>query len=208
MVLFGGWTWLFVGKAQSTTRDLYGDDMSAEIWGVIVGGLFVIMAALILVMVRVVWRRKERRDSRQDMQRSRGAQTPREGGYFWGGEGGIERPRPNEAVGGWIACSGWVRGVKPGMHLWLAVGIGRLMWPKEAEEGEVVVDEENRWQASVSEGDRPGRFSLALMVADSEGDETVRQWLETGRRTDHYPGLGDVRGARCIARVDGLRLVE
>jgi len=61
------------------------------------------------------------------------------------------------------------------------------------------------WISEVYEGGSPpnGEFTLSLYSVSDSGYEKVATWLEHGRRTGDYPGLGPVRGA---ARLHSVKL--
>lgn len=88
---------------------------------------------------------------------------------------------------------------------WLAVETGGLIWPKEAS---VLPDEVGRWSAVIREEGSPDMFSVSIWAVSPQGDRRIRDWLDRGRRTDDYPGLSSLPGARRIAQVNGLRLAE
>jgi hypothetical protein len=115
----------------------------------------------------------------------------------------IDEPRPNQTVGRTINCIGSAIRIQPSMHLWLAVEANGFIWPKE---GEVFVDKENQWRATIFEDGAAKRFSVALLVTGPEGDKVIREWLEDGRRKGEYVEMKGIGGAERIARVDGLRL--
>jgi hypothetical protein len=115
----------------------------------------------------------------------------------------IDEPLPNQIVKRTINCSGSATGIQPGMHLWLAVEANGFIWPKE---GEVVLDKENQWRATIFEDGATKRFAVALLVTGPEGDKTIREWLEDGRCKGEYVEMKGIGGAERIARVDGLRL--
>ena len=88
-------------------------------------------------------------------------------------------------------------------HLWLAVEVGGLIWPKEPE----VKIEDTRWIGQVYEGGSPpqGKFILALYEVNAEGHHKIMEWLNSGHRVGHYPGLPAIAGGKRVAAVD-LRL--
>ena len=115
----------------------------------------------------------------------------------------FDEPRPAQSVGRTILCSGSAIAIPPGMHLWLAVEAGIYIWPKE---GEVHVDKEQRWSATIFEDGAVKKFAVALLIADAEADKTIREWLEEGRSKGEYAEMRGIGGTQRIARIDGLRL--
>jgi hypothetical protein len=130
--------------------------------------------------------------------------TTEEENYSQTLRGLILEPRPNQTVKRTINCSGSAVGIRPGMHLWLAVESNGFMWPKEAV---LQVDRDHQWQATIFEDGASKRFSIALLVADPKGDAAIRDWLEAGKRNNGtYAEIRAFSGTVRIARVDGLRL--
>ena len=117
--------------------------------------------------------------------------------------GHFNEPKPNEAVGRTIRCSGIVTGLQPGLNLWLAVEVGDLVWPKE---NKVLPDEATKWDVPIFEDGVTQQFAVSLFVADTSADRRIKEWLEAGRRSGKYSELRGIPGARRLARVDGLRL--
>ena len=115
----------------------------------------------------------------------------------------IDAPSPNQIVVRTIPCSGSATGIQPDMHLWLAVEANGFIWPKE---GEVYMDEEGRWSATIFEAGAAKEFSVALLIANSEANKVIRTWLEKGRRNGEYALMKRISGTERLARADGLRL--
>lgn len=92
----------------------------------------------------------------------------------------------------------------PDNHLWLAVEVGGLVWPKEPE---VKVDKNGRWMGEVYEGGSPpqGKFVLALYEVDMQGHQKIIEWMKNGHQHGYYQGLHTLAGGRKVAAVD-LRL--
>jgi hypothetical protein len=118
-------------------------------------------------------------------------------------KGTIEDPRSGQVVGPTFQCSGAVSGMDPTLSLWLVVEVGNLKWPKE---NKAVVDQENRWSATIFEDGAVNEFSVALFLGDSSVDKRILKWLERGRHTGTYSELKGIPGARRLDRVDRLRL--
>jgi len=115
----------------------------------------------------------------------------------------IDAPSPNQLVVRTISCNGSATGIQPDMHLWLAVETNGFIWPKE---GEVCVDKEDRWSATIFEDGAAKEFSVALLIANSEANKVIRAWLEKGRRKGEYALMRRISGTERLARADGLRL--
>lgn len=120
-------------------------------------------------------------------------------------KGTIDDPTPEQPVRPTFQCSGVVTGMDSTLSLWLAVEAGGLVWPKE---NKVVVDQDNRWSATVFEDGAANEFAVGLYLGDSAVDSWISKWLERGRRTGSYSELKGIPGARRLDRVDGLRLEQ
>ena len=118
-------------------------------------------------------------------------------------KGSIDDPTRGQLVRPTFECSGAVTGMDSTLSLWLAVEAGGRVWPKE---NKVVVDQNNRWSATVFEDGAVNEFAVGLYLGDAAVDTWILKWLERGRRTGSYPELKGMRGARRLDRVDGLRL--
>ena len=118
-------------------------------------------------------------------------------------QGGIDQPKPGQAMERTCQCSGWASSVGPDMHLWLAVELGGLVWPKE---GEIHPDSNNRWNGVIFEDGANDEFSLALYVANEDGHRRIRDWFEIGKRSGQYAEMRGIAGVQRIARIDRLRL--
>jgi hypothetical protein len=117
--------------------------------------------------------------------------------------GSFSEPQPNDAVSRTIQCSGVVTGLQPGLHLWLAVETGGLVWPKESK---VLPDKADKWRTTIFEDGATEQFAVSLFVADASADRRIKRWLEAGRSSGKYSELRGIPRARRLARVDGLRL--
>jgi hypothetical protein len=116
--------------------------------------------------------------------------------------GRINRPRDRGSVPRRFRVEGAIDNLPAGKQLLLVVEIGGLMWPK----GQAPVDG-GSWVSEVYEGGWPpnGRFTLSLFLISDQGYDEVATWLEHGKRTGGYPGLGRIREATRLHSVK-LRL--
>ncbi len=110
-------------------------------------------------------------------------------------KGRINYPRNRDSIPRLFRAEGTIDRLPAGQHLLLVVQVGGLMWPK----GEVQVDHTS-WASEVYEGGTPpnGNFTLALYQVSAEGYGEIAAWLEHGKSTGHYPGLGRIK--------DGVKL--
>jgi len=109
--------------------------------------------------------------------------------------GRIDQPRNRDLVSRRFRAEGIIDSLPVGQHLLLVVEVGGLMWPK----GKVRVNDTS-WTSEVHEGGTPpdGDFALSLYLVSSMGYGEIAAWLEHGRLTGHYPGLGQIK--------DGIKL--
>jgi hypothetical protein len=70
------------------------------------------------------------------------------------------------------------------MHLWLAVEANGFLWPKE---GEVFVDKEDRWSATIFEDGAAKEFSVTLLIANSEANKVFEHGWKKGAVTENMP---------------------
>jgi hypothetical protein len=108
--------------------------------------------------------------------------------------GQILSPESGQRVPRAFRVEGTLSDIPADHHIWLAVQIGNLLWPKEPE----VPSQDYHWSQRIVEGGDPpgGRFSLALLMADSHGHRIIKEWIEDGRFTGDWPGLIDIPGAK------------
>jgi hypothetical protein len=110
-------------------------------------------------------------------------------------QGRIHYPRNRDSVPRLFRAEGTIDSLPEGQHLLLVVQVGGLMWPK----GKVQVNNTS-WTLKVYEGGTPpnGNFALSLYLVSDKGYDEIATWLEHGKRTGDYPGLGQIK--------DGVRL--
>jgi len=116
--------------------------------------------------------------------------------------GEMSKPHASQVVDDVISCSGWAEGVGSNLHLWLAVEIKGVIWPKE---GEIFVDDDGSWGKAIHEDGATDSFSLSLFVANKKANKRIRAWLDECDETGNYSGLRRLPGLRRVARVDDLR---
>lgn len=109
--------------------------------------------------------------------------------------GRIRFPANGSAVPRLFRAEGTVENLPASKQLLLAVEVAGLMWPKAQ-----VQTIDGAWSAEVHEDGAPpdGRSALSLYMTSTEGYGEVAAWLERGRLTGDYPGLGRSR--------DGIKL--
>jgi len=114
--------------------------------------------------------------------------------------GAILSPTSGASVPRAFTVEGTLAGIPADRHVWLAVRIGDLMWPKEPE----VSAGAGPWRRQVVEGGSPpdGRFSLVLLMVDTVGQSEIQAWFQHGKQTGDYPGLAHVTGSVELAARD------
>lgn len=112
--------------------------------------------------------------------------------------GSIQSPPEGARVARVFTVQGTVAG-EP-RHLWLAVRIGDLYWPKEPE----LVATNGKWTGEVREGGNPpnGRFEVVLLDVPQATSAAFAEWLRRGHLARSYPGIpaADVTGAKILDR--------
>lgn len=89
-------------------------------------------------------------------------------------------------------------------HVWLAVQVGNLLYPKEPEIGSSA----DHFSQQIVEGGNPsgGRLSVILLRVDPEGEAAIKRWLSALRQGEEPPGLVSISGAQVLDAVANLRL--
>ena len=119
--------------------------------------------------------------------------------------GGISVPSDNALVPRCFRVKGTIERLPPDFHLWLAVEIGNLAWPKEPE----MTITGTSWSGNVCPEVPPsnGAWSLSLYMVNSEGHQEIRRWLKDGQRTGDYPGRPEITGGQRLHQIP-LRLQQ
>jgi len=100
-------------------------------------------------------------------------------------KGKIESPLNKAKVERFFSVKGTIKGQY--RHLWLAVRIGDLYWPKEPK----LNPNSNRWTSTVNEGGTPpdGKFDLVLLDVSEETNNYFNEWLTQGHQSRSFPGI-------------------
>jgi hypothetical protein len=107
-------------------------------------------------------------------------------------------PKSGEQVTQEFTVEGSLAAIPSGHHVWVAVQIGDLLWPKTE-----VPAQTQHWTCPIHEGGAPGEsFSLALLMVDATANDQILGWLDNGQRTGNYPGISTVRGG---VQLDAVR---
>ncbi|MHB9074222.1 MAG: hypothetical protein ACYC6G_11935 [Desulfobaccales bacterium] len=98
----------------------------------------------------------------------------------------IESPLSGDQVKRHFSVQGTVTAGRT-RNLWLIERVGQQHWPKEPK----LIVREGRWEGEVFEGGRPpaGRLEILLVDVPDNLSQKFEEWLQTGHRTGHYPGI-------------------
>lgn len=114
--------------------------------------------------------------------------------------GRIASPTTSQRVARAFTADGTLAGIPRDKHVWLAVQIGNLVFPKEPE---IPAADQHFAQQVVEAGSPPdGRFSLVLLMVDADGQRTIQEWLRRVRGGEDAPGLASIPGS---VRLDVVR---
>lgn len=118
-------------------------------------------------------------------------------------KGQIVSPESQQRVPRVFPVEGTLSDIPRDRHIWMAVEIGNLLWPKEPE----IPSQDQYWSQQIAEYGNPpgGRFSLVLLMVDNQGNKMIEDWLSRGRVIGDYPGLEYIPGIT-LHVVPGLAL--
>lgn len=114
--------------------------------------------------------------------------------------GQIISPESGQEVTSNIKVQGKLSGVPEGKHVWIAVKVGDLLWPKEPE----INPGDRVWDVTIFEPSAGRSFALVLLLVDENGNKQIYNWLERGRRFGDYPGFSRVPGSTQLDIVSDL----
>lgn len=117
--------------------------------------------------------------------------------------GSIESPVEGSRVAREFAVSGALSHIPGDEHVWIAVQVGNILYPKEPE-----IASADHFSEQIVEGGNPpgGRFSVVLLRVEPEGQSTIESWLSALRRDEDPPGMRTIPGAQVLDAVTNLRL--
>ena len=122
--------------------------------------------------------------------------------------GEIISPAADEWVTSPFSVSGTLENIPGDRHVWLAVQVDNLYWPKKK------INSQNRkWLVTLDEGGPSGKpFAIALLMAGRAGNARIEKWLRAGETAPggpSFPGLElqKIPGS-AILDVVAVRLVE
>lgn len=118
--------------------------------------------------------------------------------------GEILIPQNGERVARSFTVEGTLSDIPDDRHVWVAVQIGNLLFPKEPE----IPSADKHWSQDVVEGGNPaeGEFSVVLLTVDDNGHRVIEEWLGRGREGEGSPGLSTIPGSSKLDVVSGLVL--
>lgn len=117
--------------------------------------------------------------------------------------GSIESPVEGSRVAREFAVSGALSHIREDEHVWIAVQVGNVLYPKEPE-----VAPADHFSEQIVEGGSPpgGWFSVVLLRVEPEGQSTIENWLSALRRDERPPGMRTIPGAQVLDAATNLRL--
>jgi TIR domain len=115
-------------------------------------------------------------------------------------QGKIILPHDGGLVPRLFRTSGTIEKLPPNFHVYLAIGIGPLIWPKDSS----IVIEDNFWSSEVLEAGLKGEFSLSLDAVNNECHQEIVAWLESGMRTGYYPAFRELSGGIILHKINLL----
>jgi len=115
--------------------------------------------------------------------------------------GQILSPESGHGLASTFTVEGTLSAIPGDHHVWIAVQIGNLLFPKEPE----IPPQDEHWVQKVVEAGQPGtRFSLVLLMVDASGQRVIEDWLARGRTGGGYAGFANVSGSVRLDAVTGL----
>jgi hypothetical protein len=119
-----------------------------------------------------------------------------------GPRGHISSPTAGQRISREFAVQGTLGDIPRDQHVWVAVQVKNLLFPKEPE----IPAGDSEWVQHVVEGGAPpgGRISLVLLRVDGLGQQTIQRWLVQVRRGRGAPGLATIPGSVRLDVVDDL----
>jgi hypothetical protein len=117
-----------------------------------------------------------------------------------GAAGDIVSPTKSQDVPNAFSVEGTLSAIPPDHHVWVAVQIGNLLFPKEPE----IPSQDRRFSQEVVEDEvRAGsRFDLALLMVDSEDHREIVAWLMSGRRAEGESDAEESNGYQGLKNED------
>jgi hypothetical protein len=121
--------------------------------------------------------------------------------------GQIDKPKNGQSLQKTFECSGHINNYKEGsgLHIWLAVEVDNLMWPKERQ---LEVKPDGKWSAQVYQDSPPTTktdFSLSLIAVTDDANNHIKDWLERGKKEGNYKGMR-MEGLFRLYRTENLHL--
>jgi hypothetical protein len=120
-------------------------------------------------------------------------------------QGTISSPADGATVTRAFTAEGTLEDIPEDRHVWLAVEVEGLLFPKEPE-----VSVEPHWlEQSVESGDPPGgTLSLVLLMVDESGQRQIENWLAHGRSSGEFAGLGEIADSTTLDAASQLVLTR
>lgn len=99
--------------------------------------------------------------------------------------GAITAPITDQKVSVTFSVQGALRAIPKDGHVWIAVQVSNLIWPK-AEIG----NRHRSWLKKISHAGRSGdKFAVVLLLVGNEGQNQILDWYRLGDKTGNFPGI-------------------
>lgn len=106
-------------------------------------------------------------------------------------EGKITYPKSGARIPGpALTVTGTLKNIPDDKHVWLAVQVGNLLWPKASE----IDANECRWQRVIQQQPSQTSLALVLIMVDESGDRQIKDWLEGSV----WPGQSPIPGSAML----------
>ncbi len=111
--------------------------------------------------------------------------------------GDILSPRENGIVPTTFTVSGELRGISENHHVWLAIKIGRLLWPQKE-----IARNASNWTETISERGVSGKgFAVVLFMVKNDGHQEIENWFHLAMQTNEWPGMEEISNRTDLAVV-------
>ena len=102
--------------------------------------------------------------------------------------GDITAPISDQRVGVTFSVQGTLRGIPKDRHVWIAVQVGNLIWPKAE-----IINRHRSWLKELSHAGRSGdKFAVVLLLVGKEGENQILNWYRLGEKTGNFPGIKEI----------------
>ena len=115
--------------------------------------------------------------------------------------GRILSPHENDRVPSPFPVNVELQGIPEDHHVWVAIKIGNLFWPKKE-----IARNARSWNEKIEEGGDPGkRFTVVLFMVPNDGHREIESWFDNATQSGEWGGMGKISNKADLATVN-LRL--